>query len=377
MPTTGQGAGLLTREHNYTQLLTPAGERLSDPDYDPWVADVFGEQLISLYEDMIVVRRIDTEAVALQRQGQLGLWPPLNGQEAAQIGSARALRPDDFVFTSYRENGVAYARGVNLTDMLRVWRGSALSGWNPYDVGMATPAVIIGAQTLHAVGYAMGCQQDEVDSVAVAYFGDGATSEGDTNEAMVFAATFKAPVVFFCQNNHWAISEPVGLQAQQSIADRAPGFGIPSMRVDGNDVLAVLAATRIALERARKGDGPTFIEAVTYRMGPHTTSDDPTRYRGKEELADWAEKDPIARVGSLLAGLGLLTDDVRDRVNAKADAVAAEMRAGCMALTPPEPLTVFDNVYTRPTSWLSRQKSQYSAYLDQFASGDQAAGGAA
>jgi len=376
MPTTGQGAGLLTREHNYTQLLTPAGERLSDPDYDPWVADVFGEQLISLYEDMIVVRRIDTEAVALQRQGQLGLWPPLNGQEAAQIGSARALRPDDFVFTSYRENGVAYARGVNLTDMLRVWRGSALSGWNPYDVGMATPAVIIGAQTLHAVGYAMGCQQDEVDSVAVAYFGDGATSEGDTNEAMVFAATFKAPVVFFCQNNHWAISEPVGLQAQQSIADRAPGFGIPSMRVDGNDVLAVLAATRIALERARKGDGPTFIEAVTYRMGPHTTSDDPTRYRGKEELADWAEKDPIARVGSLLAGLGLLTDDVRDRVNAKADAVAAEMRAGCMALTPPEPLTVFDNVYTRPTSWLSRQKSQYSAYLDQFASGDQAAGGA-
>lgn len=377
MPTTGQGAGLLTREHNYTQLLTPAGERLSDPDYDPWVADVFGEQLISLYEDMIVVRRIDTEAVALQRQGQLGLWPPLNGQEAAQIGSARALRPDDFVFTSYRENGVAYARGVNLTDMLRVWRGSALSGWNPYDVGMATPAVIIGAQTLHAVGYAMGCQQDEVDSVAVAYFGDGATSEGDTNEAMVFAATFKAPVVFFCQNNHWAISEPVGLQAQQSIADRAPGFGIPSMRVDGNDVLAVLAATRIALERARKGDGPTFIEAVTYRMGPHTTSDDPTRYRGKEELADWAEKDPIARVGSLLAGLGLLTDDVRDRVNAKADAVAAEMRAGCMALTPPEPLTVFDNVYTRPTSWLSRQKSQYSAYLDQFDNGDQAAGGVA
>jgi pyruvate dehydrogenase E1 component alpha subunit len=371
MPTTGQGAGLLTREHNYTQLLTPAGERLSDPDYDPWVADVFGEQLISLYEDMIVVRRIDTEAVALQRQGQLGLWPPLNGQEAAQIGSARALRPDDFVFTSYRENGVAYVRGVDLTDMLRVWRGSAFSGWNPYDVGMATPAVIIGAQTLHAVGYALGCQQDEVDSVAVAYFGDGATSEGDTNEAMVFAAAFKAPVVFFCQNNHWAISEPVGLQAQQSIADRAPGFGIPSMRVDGNDVLAVLAATRIAIERARKGDGPTFIEAVTYRMGPHTTSDDPTRYRGKEELADWAEKDPIARVGSLLANLGLLTDEVRDRVNAKADAVAAEMRAGCLALTPPEPLTVFDNVYTQPTSWLARQKSQYAAYLNQFDDSEQ------
>jgi len=377
MPTTDQGAGLLTREENYTQLLTPAGERVSDPDYDPWVADVFGEQLIALYEDMTVIRRIDTEAVALQRQGQLGLWPPLNGQEAAQIGSARALRSDDFVFSSYRENGVAYVRGVDLTDLLRVWRGSVFSGWNPYDVGMATPAVIIGAQTLHAVGYAMGCQRDEVDSVAVAYFGDGATSEGDTNEAMVFAATFKAPVVFFCQNNHWAISEPVGLQAQRSIADRAPGFGIPSMRVDGNDVLAVLAATRVALERARKGDGPTFIEAVTYRMGAHTTSDDPTRYRSKEELADWAEKDPIVRVGSYLSNLGLLTGEVRDRIAAKADAVAAEMRAGCVALTPPAPLSVFDNVYVQSTSWLDRQKSQYAAYLDQFDDTEQSTGGAA
>jgi pyruvate dehydrogenase E1 component alpha subunit len=366
MSITDHPAGLLTREQNFAQLLTPSGERLSDPDYDPWVADVFGDQLASLYEDMVVVRRIDTEATALQRQGQLGLWPPLLGQEAAQIGSARALRGDDFVFSSYRENAVAYVRGVGLTDLLRVWRGSVHSGWNPYDVGMAAPAIIIGAQTLHAVGYAIGCQRDEVDSVAIAYFGDGATSEGDTNEAMVFAATFKAPVVFFCQNNHYAISEPVGLQTQVSIADRAPGFGIPSMRVDGNDVLAVLAATRIALERARKGDGPTFIEAVTYRMGPHTTSDDPTRYRSAEELADWAEKDPIERVGALLTNMGVMTDELRARVMAKADAVAAEMRAGCLALTKPEPLTVFDNVFTHETSWLKRQKSQYAAYLDQF-----------
>jgi pyruvate dehydrogenase E1 component alpha subunit len=347
-------------------LITPAGVRVSDPDYDPWVADVFTDQLAALYEDMVVIRRIDTEATALQRQGQLGLWPPLTGQEAAQIGSARALRPDDFVFSSYRENGVAYVRGVDLTDLLRVWRGSVLSGWNPLDVGMATPAVIIGAQTLHAVGYALGCQQDEVDSVAIAYFGDGATSEGDTNEAMIFAAAFNAPVVFFCQNNHWAISEPVGLQAKRSIADRAPGFGIPSMRVDGNDVLAVMAATRIALERARKGDGPTFIEAVTYRMGPHTTSDDPTRYRSTEELAEWAAQDPIERVGSLLASQGMMTDEFRSHVAAAADDVATRMRAGCLALTKPAPLTVFDNVFTAPTTWLERQKSQYSAYLDQF-----------
>ena len=202
------------------QLLTPDGVRHDDPVYDPWVDDVDDEQLMSLYDDMVVVRRFDTEAVALQRQGQLGLWPPLLGQEAAQIGSARALRPDDFAFTSYRENGVAYCRGAQPTDLMRVWRGTALSGWDPRAIGMATPQVMIGAQALHATGYALGCVKDGVDSAVVAYFGDGATSKGDVHEAMVFAASFGAPVVFFCQNNQWAISEPVGLQTKR--ADRRP-----------------------------------------------------------------------------------------------------------------------------------------------------------
>jgi pyruvate dehydrogenase E1 component alpha subunit len=348
------------------QLLTVDGDRVANPEYDQWVADVSDEQLLSLYEDMVVVRRIDTEATALQRQGEIGLWPPLLGQEAAQIGSARALRSDDFVFTSYRENAVAYCRGVQIDQFLPVWRGTALSGWNPFDVGMATPAVIIGAQTLHATGYALGCLHDGVDSVAVAYFGDGATSEGDVSEAMVFAASFQAPVVFFCQNNHWAISEPVGLQAHRSIADRAPGFGIPSMRVDGNDILAVMAATRIALDRARSGGGPTFIEAVTYRMGPHTTSDDPTRYRDAAELERWAAKDPIRRLGAYLDRLGLRSEEVEASVKERADAVARELRAACIALTPPHPLTVFDNVYTGAHSGLERQKSQYAAYLAMF-----------
>ena len=351
---------------DFVQLLTPTGERLSNPTFDPWIADVTDEQLAALYEDLVVVRRIDTEATALQRQGELGLWPPLLGQEAAQIGSARALRQDDFVFTSYRENAVAYCRGVELTDLLRVWRGTSHGGWNPFDVGMAVPAIIIGAQTLHATGYALGCMKDGVDSVAVAYFGDGATSQGDVNEAMVFAASFHAPVIFFCQNNQWAISEPVGLQAQRHISERAPGFGIPSLRVDGNDVLAVMAATRIAIDRARNGGGPTFIEAVTYRMGPHTTSDDPSRYRDQAQLDEWAGKDPIARVAALLDGLGLLTDELKSRVASKADAVAKELRAGCLALEKPEPLSVFDNVYATPNSWLDRQKSQYAAYLAQF-----------
>ncbi len=354
---------------DFLQLLTPDGHRTPNADYDPWVADVDVASLVRLYEDHVVVRRIDTEAMHLQRQGQLGLWAPLLGQEAAQIGSARSLRSDDFVFSSYRENAVAYCRGVDFTDLMRVWRGNSHSGWDPYEINMAIPSVIIGTQALHATGYAMGCQFDGGDQVAIAYFGDGATSQGDISEAMVFAARFQAPVVFFCQNNQWAISEPVERQARIAIANRAPGFGIPSIRVDGNDVLAVMAVTRRAIERARTGGGPTFIEAVTYRMGPHTTSDDPTRYRNKEELDEWSVKDPIKRLEAHLSSMGALTDEVRAEVQAKADSVAAEVRAGTLGLTDPESLSIFDHVLSTESSWLERQKSQYSAYLDMFEGG--------
>lgn len=348
------------------QLITPSGERVSHPEFDLWVQYITDEHLCSLFEDMTVIRRIDVEATALQRQGELALWPPLLGQEAAQTGSGRALRSDDFVFSSYRENGVAYCRGVDLTDLLRVWRGNASGGWDPYAINMATPQIIIGAQTLHATGYAMGIQNDGADSVAVTYFGDGATSEGDVNEALVFAASFQAPVVFFCTNNHWAISEPVRLQSHIQLADRAAGFGIPSLRVDGNDVLAVMAATRVALDRARRGGGPTFIEAVTYRMGPHTTADDPTRYRDANELEDWAAKDPISRVAALLERKGLLTDELQDHVRNSADTVAREMRKGCTTMPDPQPMDVFKHVYSAPNSWLDRQQDHYARYLASF-----------
>lgn len=375
MLTIRPGTDTSTRQGHLARLIAPDGQRLHDPDLDPWVADVFEEQLLGLYEDMVLARRIDTEAVALQRQGQLVLWPPLIGQEAAQIGSARALRSDDFVFSSYRENAVAYVRGVTMTDMLRVWRGSQFSGWNPYDVGMATPAVIIGAQTLHAVGYAMGITHDGADAVSVAYFGDGATSEGDTNEAMVFAAAFRAPVVFFCQNNHYAISEPVGLQAQKPLADRAPGFGIPSIRVDGNDVLAVLAATRMAVDHARTGGGPMFIEAVTYRLGPHTTSDDPTKYREAAELETWRDLDPIERTRLLLVDSGALTQEREASVKEKSDAIAKELREGCLSLRPRDPLTIFDDVYAELPDTLRRERDSYAAYLDSFEGAADAADG--
>jgi pyruvate dehydrogenase E1 component alpha subunit len=352
------------------RLLTPEGARISDVRFDAWVSDIGPEQLLGLYEDMVVIRRIDSEATALQRQGELGLWPPLLGQEAAQIGSGRALRSDDFVFSSYREHGVAYCRGAGLVDLLRVWRGTTQSGWNPYDINMATPQVIIGAQTLHATGYAIGIQADGTDAASIAYFGDGATSEGDVNEALIFAATYAAPVIFFCQNNQYAISEPVGLQAQRPIAERAPGFGVPSVRVDGNDVLAVMAVTRSALDRARSGGGPTFIEAVTYRMGPHTTADDPSRYRDPAELDEWRAKDPIARVEAYLADAGLLTPERLAGIQEHADRVAAEMRQGVVALQDPDPLSVFDNVYAEPHTGIARERDHYSRYLRTFVGGD-------
>jgi 2-oxoisovalerate dehydrogenase E1 component alpha subunit len=357
---------LTSGDDGLVQLVTPAGERLNHPEYDRWIADIDGPALQALYEDMAVVRRIDAEATILQRQGELALWPPLLGQEAAQIGSGRALRPDDFVFSSYREHAVAFCRGVTLQELLRVWRGCASSGWNPYRINMATPQIIIGAHTLHATGYAMGILGDGADSAALAYFGDGATSEGDVNEAMVFAASFQAPVVFFCQNNHWAISEPVGLQAQAPIAARAPGFGIPAVRVDGNDVLACMATTREALDRASSGGGPGFIEAVTYRMGPHTTADDPTRYREPAELDEWSGRDPLVRVEALLDSMELFDEPFSRGVQERCDAVAAEARKACLDMPEPEALDVFRHVYSTPNSWLDRQEQHYRRYLDMF-----------
>lgn len=360
-------ADLATDIDDVARLLTPDGERIADPELDRWVADVDAITLRGLYRDMVLLRRIDTEGVALQRQGQLGLWPPCQGQEATQIGTARALRADDFAFPSYRETGVVYARGGKPSDFVLAWRGEEHSTYNPYDINTATQQIIIGAQALHAVGYAMGVQRDGTDQVSVAYFGDGASSQGDVNEAMVFAASFGAPVVFVCTNNQWAISEPVSVQAKFPIAGRAPGFGIPSMRVDGNDVLACFAAMRWALDMARRGEGPAFIEAVTYRMGPHTTSDDPTRYRDKEEVEKWRRRDPITRLEALLRARGEFDEAFIGTVEDDADALAAGVREAAMTATTRAPLTVLDNVYAEPHSGIDEQREWFGAYLDGFA----------
>lgn len=308
------------------QLLTPAGERVHDPLLDAWAADVDAAALRGLYRDMAVTRRADVEGVALQRQGHLGLWAPAQGQEAVQVASARACRDDDFLFPTYREVGVLLVRGAEPADLVLSWRGEVHGAFDPHALHVATPQIIIGAQTLHAVGYAMGIQRDDGDQVSVAYFGDGATSQGDVNEAMVFASSFTAPMVFVCSNNQWAISEPVTVQSRYPIAGRAPGFGIPSLRVDGNDALACTAAMRWALDHARSGRGPVFLEAVTYRMGPHTTSDDPTRYRDAAELERWRERDPLRRLEAHLRALGVFDEAFAAEVAAAGDAVAAGMR---------------------------------------------------
>lgn len=360
-------ADLATDIDDVARLLNPDGERVADPDLDPWVKDISLDTLRGLYRDMVIVRRIDTEGIALQRQGQVGLWAPCQGQEAVQVGTARAFRDDDFVFPSYREIGVNYVRGAKPADFVLAWRGEAHSTYNPYDINTATPQIIIGAQSLHAVGYAMGIQRDGTDQVAAAYFGDGASSQGDVNEAMVFASSFQAPVVFVCTNNQWAISEPVTVQAKFPIAGRAPGFGIPSMRVDGNDALACLAAMRWALENARAGGGPAFIEAVTYRMGPHTTSDDPTRYRDRDEVEAWRRRDPIARLEALLRAEGAFDDEFVAQVAADADTFGAEVRAATLGAKTREPITVLDDVYAEPHSGLDEQRRWFGAYLDGFA----------
>jgi pyruvate dehydrogenase E1 component alpha subunit len=354
------------------QLLTPEGERLRDPRLDEWADDLDLDVLRGLYRDMVVARRADIEGVALQRQGQLGLWAPLQGQEAVQIGTARACRSDDFLFPTYREAGVLLARGAEPGDLVLAWRGEVHSTYDPYSLNVASPQIIIGAQTLHAVGYAMGIQRDGGDQVAVAYFGDGATSQGDVNEAMVFASSFSSPVVFVCSNNQWAISEPVTVQAKYPIAGRAPGFGIPSMRIDGNDVIACTAAMRWALEHARTGGGPAFIEAVTYRIGPHTTSDDPTRYRSADDVEIWKGRDPLSRLEAHLRGAGAFDDAFQAEVDAAAQKVTAGMRTAVLDAVTRPALSVLDHIYAEPHTGIEEERAHFAAYLDGFASVDEA-----
>ncbi|GLB66388.1 pyruvate dehydrogenase (acetyl-transferring) E1 component subunit alpha [Arthrobacter mangrovi] len=356
------------------QLLDADGVLQFDARFSPFAEHLDAEALRGLYRDMFLVRRFDQEATALQRQGQLALWPPLLGQEAAQIGSGRALQPQDYVFPTYREHGVALTRGLQLSSLLKLFRGITNGGWDPREKNFHIYTLVLAAQTLHAVGYAMGIQRDQEDAVSVAYFGDGASSEGDVHESMVFAASNQSPVVFFCQNNHWAISVPTEVQSRIPLSNRASGYGFPGIRVDGNDVVAVHAVTRWALEHARSGKGPVLIEAFTYRMSAHTTADDPTKYRLSSEEAEWRQRDPLSRLAKHLRGAGT-GDTFFDEVAAEGEAMASAVRAEVLAMEGPEFEQSFETVYADPHPLVAEELAWHRKYEAGFADTDRSGEG--
>jgi len=353
---------------DFVQLLSPEGVRVEHPEYAVEFTD---EEYRGLYRDLVTVRKLDAEATALQRQGELGIWASLLGQEAAQVGSGRALRPQDMAFPTYREHGVLYCRGIDPIMPLGLFRGVDQGGWDSQAYKFHMYTIVIGAQTLHATGYAMGITMDgkvgtDDGEAVIAYFGDGATSQGDVNEAFVWSSVFNAPVVFFCQNNQYAISEPLERQTRIPLYRRAAGFGFPGVRIDGNDVLATFAVTRAALDQARNGQGPTLIEAYTYRMGAHTSSDDPTRYRIASEVESWKAKDPISRLKAFLSKQQLGDDSFFGEVDESARKLALDLRERVLAMPDPQPVTMFDHVYPNGSPELDAQRAQFAAYEASF-----------
>ena len=360
------------------RLLSTDGALIESDETAAWlprIAALSEAQLLEFYRQMAVIRRFDVEAGNLQRQGQLALWIPSLGQEAAQVGSGFAARTQDHIFPAYREHVVGRIRGVDPMRIIELLRGLDHGGWDPKTHGnFHLYTLVIGSQTLHATGYAMGVAFDgecgtgdpERDQAVIVYFGDGATSQGDVNEALVFAASYRTPQVFFLQNNHWAISVPVSRQSRVPLVQRADGFGIPAVRIDGNDVLASYAVTREALDAARAGEGPRFIEALTYRLGAHTTSDDPTKYRTDDEVAYWTARDPIARFERFLRDRGA-ADEFFEEVREEGEALAADVRRRTLALQPPPAGKIFANVYSEPHPLVEEQRAWLEAYERSFA----------
>ena len=358
--------------------IPPAAEDFSTEltdQFEAYAAELTPARLRDAYRHMVRVRAFDNEATSLQRQGELGLWVSARGQEGGQVGSALAIPETDFIFPSYREHPVAEVRGLDLPRILPVLRGTRHGGWDPSEYNFHLYTFVIGAHTLHSVGYAMGLQQDQRRGLAsdtspnavVCYLGDGATSQGDSNEALVFAASAQAPVLFIVQNNQWAISVPVATQSRTPIAQRADGFGIPRLRVDGNDLYATYAATRYALAHMAEHGGPFYLEFVTYRMGAHTTSDDPTRYRTREEEAEWEAKDPISRVRALLERENLADASFFQEVDDDAGALATRTREFTRANHAGETAEMFDHVYATANRQATHDLEQWRAYNDRAA----------
>ncbi|WP_085815175.1 pyruvate dehydrogenase (acetyl-transferring) E1 component subunit alpha [Geoanaerobacter pelophilus] len=319
--------------------------------------ELSGDEIWRMYQLMVLARCFDERAVSLQREGRLGTYPPIRGQEAAQVGSAFALKASDWVFPSFREMGAHLTLGYPIPQLLQYWGGDERAQKTPPDLNIFPFCVAVGSQIPHAVGAALAIRYRRDPAAVVVYFGDGATSKGDFHEAMNMAGVYQLPVVFICQNNQWAISVPLkGQTASASLAQKALGYGFEGVQVDGNDILAVYRATLNALEKARSGAGPTFLECLTYRMADHTTADDAGRYRSDEEVALWSRRDPILRLERFLAASGAWTPEqgrvVKEEAIALIDRAVGEMEAA----PPPAPAELFDGVLATLTQRQAEQR---------------------
>src|SRR5215468_11096379 len=333
------------------------GDGKLDAKLDPKLAP---NDLKRLYRAMVLGRRLDERMLRLQRQGRIGTFAPIKGQEASQLGSAFTLEPTDWMVPSFRETAAMIWRGWTIEQLLLFFSGH-LEGGRPAPEQHDLPVCIpVATQLPHAVGLAYAAQYKEDDAVVMAFCGDGATSEGDFHEALNFAGVWHVPLVFIVQNNQWAISVPLKKQTHsKTIAQKALAYGLPGLQVDGNDVLAVHAACQEAVARARAGDGPTLIECVTYRLGVHTTADDPTKYRAAEEVEAWEKKDPLTRFGAYLQKKKLLEDGLTESVDAEiADAIKR-----FEALGAPDPLGMFEHAYATRPPHLEAQRAELAARL--------------
>ncbi|MDS0132101.1 MULTISPECIES: pyruvate dehydrogenase (acetyl-transferring) E1 component subunit alpha [unclassified Amycolatopsis] len=324
-----------------------------------------GERLKEAYRLMVLGRRFDVQATALTKQGRLAVYPSSAGQEACQVAAALALDTQDWLFPTYRDSVALVARGLEPGEVLTLLRGDAHCGYNPVETRVAPQCTPLATQTLHAAGLAHAMQRRGEDAVALAFIGDGATSEGDFHEALNFAAVFKAPVVFFVQNNRFAISVPFEKQsAAEALAYKGVGYGMRSEQVDGNDAVAVLAVLDDAVKHAREGHGPVLVEAHTYRIDAHTNADDATRYRDADEVAKWREADPLKRLETYLKSRNVLQDDEIERFAADAEVFAQSVRDTLNAEPELDPLSLFDHVYAEPTRQLEAQRATLAAELE-------------
>lgn len=343
---------------DYLSILDADGEL--DKDLEPDLAD---DLLLRLHRTMLLGRRFDERMLSLQRQGRLGTFAPTKGQEASQLAAVAVLRDSDWLVPSFRETVAALWRGEQMEDILLYYGGFLQGGRVSEDIHDLPVAIPVATQILHAVGIAYGMRYREKDDVALVFFGDGATSEGDFHEGLNFAGVFNCPVVFVCQNNQWAISVPRSRQTNaKTLAQKALAYGMPGIQVDGNDMLAVYEGVREAVERARNGEGPTLVECVTYRLSLHTTADDPTKYREEEEVEKWAARDPLPRFQGYLKNKGLLSDDkIEDLEQEIKDEIrqAVQKAEERMESLQEDTITMFDHMVAERPPYLEEQRRQF------------------